>query len=744
MDKHLNLSIILPAYNEASVIGQTLESLAAYLRTHPELGPHEVIVVAAGTDETPRIARTYAGQFDALHVITPPERAGKGRDVRLGFQAARGRFQLFTDADLSTPLHHIGEAVQLLEAGNDVVIGRRNLARIHTSRLRALVSVASNRFIRLLLLPGIRDSQCGFKAFRAEAAATLFSDERRINGWAFDVEILAAARKARCRIAQLPVSDWRETREDDLRNESMIQALSRTFGDVLRLRVSLWLDTLARHLFLLAALATLISGGLSLLIGMRQSVWFDEAYSAALIEHPITKLVQLTSVDVHPPLYYLLLKGWAAIFGNGDLALRSFSVLCGALAVGLGLLLVKRLWNGRVAVLAWPFAVAAPFVIRYSFEIRMYALASLLCMSATYVLVTAMDTPAGKRRTLRWILYAVLVAAGLYTLYYTALVWIAHFLWCLYVARIHHKVRWQAMWRQPWLAAFVLAAILFLPWVPVFAGQLRDIQGNFWIPPATYRRVVSVGSFFFSYLAEWQLDPWLSLMFMAAVTAGLYFIIAAFHLVTSAGRRALVLLSLYAVIPVVVLYCASLPPHQPVFLERYDSQAILSVYLLLGVSIAIVLRARASLLRILAALGIFAVLVAGVVTLYHAGNFSFDQLDKPTARDIAAYLTSHTAAGEPIVADGPYSYIELHHYLSRSDLLFYSPQPTSTRGGYAMLHDSPLRVASAGTFPGPVWLVYASSEPPFTPINHHRSYGTQIGRYRAYLYVPTATLQKTI
>lgn len=61
-----------------------------------------------------------------------------------------------------------------------------------------------------------------------------------------------------------------------------------------------------------------------------------------------------------------------------------------------------------------------------------------------------------------------------------------------------------------------------------------------------------------------------------------------------------------------------------------------------------------------------------------------------------------------------------------------------------MLHDSPLRVASAGTFPGPVWLVYASSEPPFTPINHHRSYGTQIGRYRAYLYVPTATRQKTI
>lgn len=736
MAEKFKLSVIVPAFNEAAVIGRTLEALAKYLEANPELDHTEVIVVAAGSDATADIARSYREQFDSLQVITPPSRAGKGRDVRLGFQAARGRFQLFTDADLSTPLHHIKDAVKLLEGGNNVVIGRRNLPRIHKGIARSLVSVLSNRFIRFLLLPRIHDSQCGFKAFTAEAAKHVYSSDRWVNGWAFDVEVLAAARQARYRIVELPINDWRETRGTDLRSDRLLGAVVRTLGDVVRLRIALWVASLARRINYLIVAGAVVSGGLSLWIGMKQSVWFDEAYSIALAQHSFADIVRLTAADVHPPLYYFLLKCWTLVFGTGDLALRSLSVVFAGAALLVGLWLIKRLWGARTALLVLPFVVIAPFFLRYGFEVRMYSLTALLCVSATYVLIGAFMARTSGRRWLLWTLYTLLVAAGMYTLYYTAIVWIAHFIWCIYMARRRDaKVRWRAMPEQPWVASYCAAIILFLPWLPVFLSQLHNVQNGFWISPVSYSRVVSLMSFILSYQADWQLGPWQSLVFMGAVVAVFCFIIAAFRSSDTEHRRYLVLLTLCTVVPVAVLYLASLPPLKPVFVERYDMPATLLVYLLIGVAVATCLRNKLSAVRLLASLGLLAVLVQGVVTLYHVGNFTFDQLDKPTAKYIAAYVRQHAAPTEPIVTDGAYAYIELEHYLPGSNLYFYMSQRVGTIGGYAMLHDSPRWVQSPSAFTGEdVWVVYATPTLDYGIANHQRSYGTQIGRYKAYLY----------
>ena len=736
MTEKFKLSVIIPALNEAAVIGRTLDALAKYLEAHPELDHTEVVIVAAGSDTTADIARSYRERFEAMQIITPPARVGKGRDVRVGFQAARGRYQLFTDADLSTPLHHIKDAVELLEAGNDIVIGRRDLAHIHKSPLRSLVSTTSNRFIRFLLLPRIHDSQCGFKAFTAEAAKRVFTDERHINGWAFDVEILAAARHAKYRIAELPVPDWHEARETDLRDDPLLGAVVRTFGDVVRLRITLWIDSLARRINYLIVIGAAASAGLSLWIGIQQSVWFDEAFSIALAQHSFADIVRLTSVDVHPPLYYFLLKLWTSAFGTQDLALRSLSVLFAATAVVVGLLLIKRIWGARTTLLALPFAVIAPFFLRYGFEIRMYALTALICVAATYVLVAAFAAQRTRSQWLWWTAYALLVAIGMYTLYYTALVWIAHFIWCIYMARRRSPaIRWRDMWKQPWLAAYSAAIVLFLPWLPAFFFQLHTVQNGFWIGPVDYTRVVSVASFFFSYLASWQLGPWQSLVFFGSVAAALYFIISAFRSSDKARRAYLVLLVLCSVVPVAVLYLASLPPLKSVFVERYDIPAVLMTYLLLGAAVAITLRHRPSVLRMLAALGLLAVLVQGVVTLYHVGNFTFDQLDKPTAREIAAYLRQHTEGSEPIVTTGAYTYIELEHYLPNKNLWFYEAQQVGTAGGFAMLHSSPKWIRSTDAFSGEtVWIVYSTPTPPYVPTHHVRGYGTQIGRYHAYIY----------
>lgn len=730
---HSNLSIIVPAFNEAAIIADTLDALARYLEANPQLGSTEVIVVAAGTDETATIARQYADRFQTLKVITPSTPGGKGRDVRLGFQAAHGTYQLFTDADLSTPLRYIADAVTQLEAGADVVIGRRNLRSIHQQKLRTLISIASNRLIRLLLLPGIYDSQCGFKGFRATVAQRLFTNAAHINGWAFDTEILRRARQDNVRIIQLPIPTWRETRADNLRNDRLVHAITTTLGDIVHFRLKLWLESWGRWINYIIAATALASGGLSLLIGMRQSVWLDEAYSIALAERSFSQIVHFTSLDVHPPLYYFLLKVWTTVFGENDLVLRSFSALCCALAVGISLLLIKRLWSARTTVVVVPFVLLAPFILRYGFEIRMYALASLIGIAATYALVVAMEAPPGRQRILYWILYALLVAAGMYTLYYTALLWIAHLLWCLFAKQ--PRGHWVSRFTQPWVAAYGLAVLLFLPWIPAFFHQLHSVQSNFWIPPIDYRQVINIGSLSFSYLTEWQLGALGSLIFLTTLTVTLYFIISAFRAADAKHRRYLGLLLLYTVVPVAVMYLVSLPPLRPLFLERYISQTIIGGYLLLGVSITMVLSHRPTLRHWIAAGYIVVVLAAGVVTLYHAGNYNFEELYKPNARDIASYINHHSDSDIAVMTDGPEPYLPLRYYLINRTVLFYSSQPTLPYGGYAMLHDSPQWVHDASIFhKRTLWLIYRGQQPVYVPTGQRPALVTQLGRYMVALY----------
>ena len=205
--KPIAVSFVVPAFNEEEVIKSTLKKIADYVAEHhKELGRCEVVVVAAGTDKTPKIAATFAQKFDELQILTPTGRVGKGRDVRVGMQAAKGELQIFMDADLSTPLHHILPMVKALRDGNDVVVGARRLSKIHEGRMRSMLSVASNLAIRTILLPRYRDTQCGFKGFTALASQILF-EKQDIKGWGFDLEILQYAKEARLKVKQLSIND---------------------------------------------------------------------------------------------------------------------------------------------------------------------------------------------------------------------------------------------------------------------------------------------------------------------------------------------------------------------------------------------------------------------------------------------------------------------------------------------------------------------------------------------------------
>lgn len=223
-----DLSIIIPAFMEGRRIADTLTRVASYLAAH-DLGKVQVVVVAAeSTDGTATIARQYAQLFDNFVLVNAGPKVGKGRDVALGMLNARGRYRIFFDADLATPLHHLEQVQRFIENGGTVGVGVRNVGHYHNTLMRNLLSRCASLVARVLIAPNVRDTQCGFKVFRADVAETLFS-QMHVMGWNSDMEILALARKHRHRISTFTIPDWTDPKEHDegMVGDSILNAIMR-------------------------------------------------------------------------------------------------------------------------------------------------------------------------------------------------------------------------------------------------------------------------------------------------------------------------------------------------------------------------------------------------------------------------------------------------------------------------------------------------------------------------------------
>lgn len=198
----------------------------------------EVLVVAADSpDGTVEVARSKADLFKNFRVIEAGPRAGKGRDVRLAMLEAKGEYKLFMDADLATPLHHLNTVFRLMHEKADVIIGVRDLHSSHTG-LRKFISMAGNLLVRLVLGVNIKDTQCGFKAFRGPVADDLFGVQT-INGWGFDMELLAVAQQRGYNIRTIPIHDWQDVEGGTFDNTAIRGAIS-TLKDLLVIRWDLF------------------------------------------------------------------------------------------------------------------------------------------------------------------------------------------------------------------------------------------------------------------------------------------------------------------------------------------------------------------------------------------------------------------------------------------------------------------------------------------------------------------------
>lgn len=230
-------SVVIPAYEEEKFIVSTLKSLSEYLKDNNVWDETEVVVVAAkGNDNTAELAKARSDLFKSLKVVEPGVKVGKGRDVKAGMAIATGKFKLFMDADLATPLNHLMPAFQHLKDGCDIVMGERNLWKVHHLFKRRIISAIGNRIIRTLTGLPYGDTQCGFKGFTAEAAETMF-ERQTIDGWGFDIELLAIAKQHNFRVERMQISDWYDPKDDSgLVGEPAWKASLKTFKEALKIR----------------------------------------------------------------------------------------------------------------------------------------------------------------------------------------------------------------------------------------------------------------------------------------------------------------------------------------------------------------------------------------------------------------------------------------------------------------------------------------------------------------------------
>lgn len=229
----VQFSVIIPAFNEEKRIAQTVSAVADFFR--PFDPNFELIIVDDGsTDQTAQILSSLKDNgVQVLHLET---NQGKGRAVQVGMLKASGRWRLFMDADLATPLAEFKRFVTLLDE-QTILIASRSVPGAEViepqSLMRRVGGLFGKKMIRALVLPEVRDSQCGFKVFPAEAAEQIFA-QQTVAGWGFDFEVLALARALGYQIREVPVrwqaiSDSRVRAKDYLKTLQVLLEVRRRF-----------------------------------------------------------------------------------------------------------------------------------------------------------------------------------------------------------------------------------------------------------------------------------------------------------------------------------------------------------------------------------------------------------------------------------------------------------------------------------------------------------------------------------
>lgn len=234
------LSVIVPVYNEEDRIAKTLRRFQDYFSIQPY--NYEIIIVNDGSrDKTAKIVEHMRPEIANLQIIDRKQNKGKGFSVKEGMLKSQGKIRLFADADNATDISHFDKMRPLFDMGYDIVICSRDEKDASGAKqtvgqpwYKRVLGNLGNLYIQRLVIKGIWDTQCGFKAFRNYAAEKIFSVSK-VNGWMFDVEVLALARKLDFKISIIP-ANWVNDPKTHVKFSSYLKSLWEVFKISRRLR----------------------------------------------------------------------------------------------------------------------------------------------------------------------------------------------------------------------------------------------------------------------------------------------------------------------------------------------------------------------------------------------------------------------------------------------------------------------------------------------------------------------------
>jgi hypothetical protein len=429
----------------------------------------------------------------------------------------------------------------------------------------------------------------------------------------------------------------------------------------------------------------------------KSSIWFDEAFGAYMIHYNFLDIARYTATDVHPPLFYWLLKIWSMIFGNTELGLRSMSVFFGGIAIIFGYLLTNRLFTKTAARISLVFMVLAPMFIRYSQEARMYMLVAAIALAATYVLTYAVKT---KKKT-PWVIYGILIALGMWAHYYAAIVWIAHLIW--YADNVRRSAKKgefrKKFFNRQLVSAYILAFILYFPWLPFFIIQSMVVQiAGFWIPPVTPGTPLNFLTNVVYYRDLVDTTAWLAFCFIAVA---IFLGVLSYKVYKSFGhddKQSYRLIMTLAFVPIIILFLISIPI-RPTFVDRYLITSVVGISLFIGITLAYGYKYMRIRWRFVSTIFIASLMIIGIANVYFLGNYNKNTNDSNETRQIVQKAIDNGSDGQPIIAASPYYFYEVVFYQTPGHQVYFLAPTSYKFGSLNMLeHSNTHKISNIDTF----------------------------------------------
>lgn len=406
------------------------------------------------------------------------------------------------------------------------------------------------------------------------------------------------------------------------------------------------------------------------------SIWFDEGYSLTLSQHSFGDIFNYTASDVHPPLYYWLLKIWSSLFGTSDFAYRSLSVVFGCATIVLLFLLLRHFFKNRTSLFVALIVAMSPMLVRYGVEARMYTMITTIGLAATLVLVNILK----KGRVRDYVIYGLLVAIGMWTHYFTLVFWLGHWLFRYIYLRKQSssfKESIKKFLSKEWLATHALAILIFVPWIPYAIKQFTNINGGgFWIPDLTLSSFTNLFSMMFVYLPDSITNGKTVILEAVSISLVTYLAMRVWRNSTNQQRTGLGLIITLSLAPILFLAMVSVPPFRSFFHERYLMPTILMIYTLFSIVPILFIQKKLKplWLPIFTLIIIVALIIKGIVSVYHNTNTNFNDpwpSKKRFAKELVQEINRTDNQRTPIIFCSPFVYMEAFNYSSDKNKIYY-------------------------------------------------------------------------